>query len=754
MEDVGRRLEEVLRRRRTLLPRVDAEVERWEAVRDGVSVLRKAVTDAAAELDAAGLGELDVEELARLADGSLAELRIVRARLVRRTVNIGVSGQARNGKSTALQSMSNLGDDQIPTGAGGPVTAVRSRILHSATRREALLTMHTEASFCELVLAPYATALSIGPLLADLDDLARFDFARHRAELADHEDNSVLGPMLVRLEEMRDGLPSFRRLLTGQTLRVELEELRAWVAYPKENTPDADRRYLAVRDAEIHCPFPLPELTSLGLYDLPGLGEIVPSAEEHHLAGLQNDVDFVLVVKRPTDGNQLWKTEDAKALGLIGRARGAAALQDFATILINNGAIDEEPLHALKDDILKRVNNGVPDSALRVREADAADRGGMRGILADSLEHLCEALPRMDAAVVERGSGVCRANAAALARTTEDALTLLRSVITPTPTEVLIDRAAGLRRGLVAALGAWVAELAVRASATFDDAEFRMRAEGIHDEVCTWAEHGFGEGVDTWAERALAEMNVEAGAAVFAERALNAVRVDIAQRFAEMDAIMAARREEFWQGLVDALAKELGGLLDLAGGPSVTLRTLADQLRDADAVCPTLVRSLDFALDIHLDYRTRALPKVRYALSALQPEPAAGTPGALGQLLPVERSLAGVRELHRKLSEQAVGASYDASRSVVEEGRTIAQALFAYGEQFEDAFIRSEDAEKEFRRLAESFRDQLWPHGDTSGSGLATLRIQRVRGALTTIRRSLGEAGGRHDFAGEAADGG
>jgi len=54
------------------------------------------------------------------------------------------------------------------------------------------------------------------------------------------------------------------------------------------------------------CTFPIDEVVDLGLVDLPGLGELVPRAEEHHLRGLINDVDFVLVVKRPTDTNALW----------------------------------------------------------------------------------------------------------------------------------------------------------------------------------------------------------------------------------------------------------------------------------------------------------------------------------------------------------------------------------------------------------------------------------------------------------------
>ena len=74
-------------------------------------------------------------------------LRVLEARLARDTVNIGVSGQARVGKSTLLQSVSGLGDDQIPTGQALPVTAVRSRIFHAPDLRRATLRLHSFDTF-------------------------------------------------------------------------------------------------------------------------------------------------------------------------------------------------------------------------------------------------------------------------------------------------------------------------------------------------------------------------------------------------------------------------------------------------------------------------------------------------------------------------------------------------------------------------------------------------------------------------------
>ena len=84
---------------------------------------------------------------------------MLEARLARDTVNIGVSGQARVGKSTLLQSVSGLGDDQIPTGQALPVTAVRSRIFHTPDLRRATLRLHSFDTFVADVLAPYHAEL-------------------------------------------------------------------------------------------------------------------------------------------------------------------------------------------------------------------------------------------------------------------------------------------------------------------------------------------------------------------------------------------------------------------------------------------------------------------------------------------------------------------------------------------------------------------------------------------------------------------
>src|SRR3954452_2856087 len=156
--EVRDRIDAVMRSRRVTLPVIDQEIKRWTGLRTVLSDLTVALVEAAEPDDDGSppvVFDVDPVDFERIAAEALAALAVTRARVSRHTVNIGVSGRARNGKSTLLQSLSGLDDEQIPTGRGQPVTAVRSRIFHSDTARSARLTMHNTVSFCAEVVGPY-----------------------------------------------------------------------------------------------------------------------------------------------------------------------------------------------------------------------------------------------------------------------------------------------------------------------------------------------------------------------------------------------------------------------------------------------------------------------------------------------------------------------------------------------------------------------------------------------------------------------
>lgn len=746
MSGIRESIDDVLGNRRRQLPLVEREIARWEAIRGCLETLERALEDARQKsaqedaLEVIARVDLDATQLSKLASESMAMLAVARARLSRHTVNLGVSGRARNGKSTLLQSLAGLDDEQIPTGRGQPVTAVRSRIYHSAEDRSARITLHTQRSFCEFVLAPYFRLLELPAGPWSIEDFARADLTEMPAGLDDRR-RDQLRPYLARLREMQESLDTYRKFLTGDMRSIELEELRAWVAYPAHDAgPAADRRYLAVREAVITCPFPTADVSSLGLVDLPGLGELAPDAQAHHLAGLENDVDFVIIVKWPLDNTAMWSQEDQSGLDLIGQARGAASMRDFMTVLVNTGRCEADNIAALDEHIRRQLNDGIDGRHYQVWHADVADRDAVsRDVMGAALAHLAEALPRMDRAVVGAALDTCAANRTSLATAAARTLETLRTISRPTPVEELIQRAGDLQDDIAGGLHLWIEELHRRAGESYEDTAFLERVGAIGEEVREWILDGFGQGREQWQANALRQMMRARASSKYATEALNDIRNEVFRRFGGVDDVLKQRREEFWSALVAALGARLVHLMD-GTTAAERLQSLVRRLREAPDPCPHLAETVDVVLDVGLDYRTRLMPAMRRSLEILRSEVIDEETGDVSVVIAVPLTEEGAQQMFARLSELARQAVYETGRALEGEPQNLALALLAYAEQFEDGLIRSGASDAEFRRLVGIYRDELWPE-DRTGPVTATARIQRVVGLLNSLADMLREQG-------------
>jgi len=212
-------IESLLEGRKARAREVAREIQAWEevtrAIEELISKGRIAVADDTLDPDVAdAIRTSRLEELSSYAIDSLAALTGVRHRLERDTINIGVSGRARVGKSTLLQRISGLTDQEIPTGSGLPVTAVRSRIFHSHIEGGASVRFHSEQSFLGDVVGPYFDQLGLGPAPVSLAAFASVDLSRGR-DGERHEDESLRR----RLGEIQNAIPSFSQLLTGAEQR-------------------------------------------------------------------------------------------------------------------------------------------------------------------------------------------------------------------------------------------------------------------------------------------------------------------------------------------------------------------------------------------------------------------------------------------------------------------------------------------------------------------------------------------------------
>jgi ATPase subunit of ABC transporter with duplicated ATPase domains len=119
--------------------------------------------------------KLSLDNLQKLIDEELKTLQKLKLRFKRSTINIGVVGRARQGKSRFLQSVSGLTRSEIPDGDREHCTGVRSTIYHKqdgSQKTHGLVWFHTEESFLEEIIKPYYEQLSLGNL-PNIQDFAQ-----------------------------------------------------------------------------------------------------------------------------------------------------------------------------------------------------------------------------------------------------------------------------------------------------------------------------------------------------------------------------------------------------------------------------------------------------------------------------------------------------------------------------------------------------------------------------------------------------
>jgi hypothetical protein len=104
----------------------------------------------------------------------------------------------------------------------------------------------------------------------------------------------------------------------------------------------------------------------------------------------------------------------------------------------------------------------------------------------------------------------------------------------------------------------------------------------------------------------------------------------------------------------------------------------------------------------------------------------------------VELNQAGAEQLYRSVVHMAEQAAHLTKKALLREGLTPALVLHAAAEQFEDTLIRSGDSEREFKRLARCYRDEIWP-GVFHEIDAANARVTKVIRARELLAARLGQ---------------
>ena len=502
--------------RKEQLPAITVErsrVSQQLAALEGLQVQLDGLLEAGADEAVAAEIEGAKGELARFCDelaGYRASLDELEAEFTRDTLNIGVSGAARTGKSTTLQRITGLTDRQIPSGDLNPVTAVRSEIYNSP-RNEAVVTFKTERSFIEGYVRPHVanvneyldegSKLSIGSLSA----LKACEFP----EKLEGSVTAAATDSLKRLREAKRSVASFEGYLGAAPATVTVDDVSRYVTYPTasseqaeaEGGPFADRRYLAVELARIYCQFPNLGDAKVGLVDLPGLGEIGNSASEVHLKGLEDKVDQIFMVMKPSKEKAFADSEVGHNLDQLQVIQPAVKRGDLVVAAINkDAAAGQEAADNLRAHFEAEINAGREDK-YSVEEYCAVDSDSVAEFFTGLLDRLGTLLPEMDRQKVAYCMGAVDLSdriALAVAQIVASMDRILRKI--PSSDRVMKLRIDAIEREIIGQLRAYAVELGEEARADSDVfKEFVADAQGIHDDVAAHIADGlFRADADEW----------------------------------------------------------------------------------------------------------------------------------------------------------------------------------------------------------------------------------------------------------------
>lgn len=407
------RIEGILEERRKNLPNVRAQYrniqEREKRISSVVACIDDLIQyspkmdDEQVEL----LGEIKAELLDALdsygeAHGKLHDLEV---RFSRDSINIGVSGEARVGKSTTLQSFSGLSDTQIPTGSGLPVTAVRSEIFNDSNSYADVEFRDTETFINEYIAPHVANVNSTGTCNLVIASIAELRSVALPSTLGENV-SSVASKSLRSLKDAQESIDTYANLLTGQTIREDIDSIRKYVAYPTDEEISAggliNRAYLAVKSVKVHSPFPSLAGEKIGLIDLPGLGEIGESAAAIHIAGLENEVDQILFIMRPTEAEGYVKNGIGTSIDKLRETQeGVSRRSDLIIAAINNDASNQKSAKTLRNDFEAQINSAQESDKIEIKDFEAVNPDSVKELFSYLLDKLADALPAMDSDVFD-----------------------------------------------------------------------------------------------------------------------------------------------------------------------------------------------------------------------------------------------------------------------------------------------------------------------------------------------------------------
>jgi hypothetical protein len=666
-----------------------------------------AVTEALAHLDDSRLellGRIDEDARQRLFDigqnirelddgikRQRADIGQLMTRLNRPTLNVGMVGRARMGKSRFLQSLTGLTARQIPDGNRGFCTGVASLIRHvPGARTSADVYLHNEGSFLADVIGPYYRKLGLGSLPTAARDFAASALP---ALLADEPRAKSA---YAHLEAYHRNFPAFGDLLLRPSpVNVGDEQIRGYVAQDDEAGSKEYHAFRAVRRVEIETEFAAADVAGLAVVDLPGLGDTNLGDSRTLLAALRDDVDVVLFVREPAPRGDDIQDFDVDLYTMAKEALPEIPMGLRSFLIINHRrSADQDNL-----DNARRYQAKVSGSAIKVVSSPIVDCSKPDEVAAafePIVDYLLEHADELDDVLL----GECRARTAAVtARLGELVKQAGLLAVLAQPSSVWFRDFLKLFNRAYNQLSASLEQIVKQMEVDRDnpDNEFAQAVGAVVEQAAR------DDGIPSVAE---IDARISLTGAKFNAygELLTEARAHLSRHFLALDGAIKARVAEMQEKVAAALATEgeLRPLSNFTGRDF--LLALADRIQPArttvDQECE-IKFALTMLADFELAYRGFIQHHVRPCLDGMHPD---------HPMIPVEGnfetiSAQTIRDTLEVTYKDSLRDCHSALKGILAEPSS---ALFAIVEEFKERVLRAADSEDEWRAFYMDVRAEVW----------------------------------------------
>lgn len=636
--------------------------------------------------------QISIQEILGKIASQEASLIQLRARFERKTLNIGVVGRARQGKSRLLQAISGLTTNEIPDGSGSHCTGVRSTIRHDPSGVRAEVLFHTEQSFLSDVIHPYFDQLKLGSRPLSFSQFAQSPLPTLPLDVTKE----------ARIEAMYEHLKNYHQhsgeygkwLKAASPKHILREEIREFIAQDDVEGKRCFFNFLAVKEVIIHCPFQNADVGEITLIDMPGLGDTGVGDQERMIKTLGRDVDLVLFVRMPKYNGDFWADVDVK-------------LYDIA-----NSALREDlPIDFWSYMILNRVPGKTPEADnLKNCELMQKDIGGKHIRVIECLVTNCAQSENVNEVVMERALKYLSENIVSLdeqyAKKKHDKLIELIQQVNAllASASVLLKKAPGhlnwhelfVRkfREIEKKFYKGIADCGkgFRAERDFENQVYKNSVKQIIQELKT---KRLTPTIDE-IEQTEAELN---GLKPSYYAHLNFIRAKISKAFLTLDQSL--------NGIISSARKKIGETLGVLGGWEFVFgysdERLLINLENLLAKDPKNFEQLHFGFRVlnqfELSYRGLIHHRIRKCLDPLDPD------SASCYELAKETSASEVEEQISTVYDQVL---YQIEDELEKFSVEVNMAVFGMVEEFIDRVLRPEDIDLEWRVLYEPYRSEIW----------------------------------------------